>query len=441
MPQPARPLVVALLLACPASASAHVGAGAGQTDVLLPPGGPSAILVTEPFGLLTSQDGGGFTWVCHEVLSAPGGSSLLPRFAVADDGTLLGVVGQLDGVVTPGVSLYRSDDGGCSFTPVAGLDGHLVADAAFLPGQPAVAVAVTADLGEGVGNGVHRSIDGGRSWEEVAFAPGRIQRSVLAGPGGRVYAVSIALEPPAAFLARSDDGGAQFTERALTPPDGASPLITSLLAVDPVNPDELWVRFDGDAGDRALRSLDGGATWLAPEGLPEIVLDLTLTPDGGALLAGGARNLYASSDRAVFTRVDSTAQIWGGATAPALGFVAALNTLSEDDAVAASQDGGRTFASLLRTTEIEGPRVCAPDSDVARVCGPLWPVLQENLARLRPTDDDDDDDSAAPPPPSDCAGCSDGSLAALLPLLVLPGRRRRQPQSRVGSPDSRRTIR
>ena len=415
-------LVLVLLLIAP-PAAAHVGAGAGETDILLRDGSDD-VWVKAPWGYVSRVADDDWRWVCHEVFSG-GSETLLPDLVLGPDGTLLGVLGVLDGVVDEGISLYRSTDGGCSWQPTTGLEDRVVVGAAFDPADPLVALAITADLDTGDGvpaNGIHRSVDGGATWALVQEWDARLMRSVRFGPAGRAYAIAAQVDPAAAWLLRSDDAGQTWQELPV-PTDGVEVVtIGSVSATHPTDPDVLWLNFDGSTKDAVFASEDGGQSFSAVSGIPDAFLDVTLRDPGGWLV-GGARALHRSDDGVTWSSVAGAPQGWGG-DEDDRGFWLAVNTLADDRAVVRIESDG-SVTDVLPTLDLAGPLQCPADSDVAVVCEPLWDELYEVLERMRPRPSGgDDDDSAAPPDPG-CADCGGGGTA-LLPLVLLPLWRRRQ---------------
>jgi len=416
-------------LAAPSAAPAHVGAGAGDTDVLVHPGDPQARLLEAPWGLVVSAEGDTFDWVCHEVLSA--GAGEFPTFEIGPDGTLLGITRQLTGNRVAGESLYRSTDGGCSWDPVQGTTDQLVIAASFDPADPNVALVVTATPasdGAPPTNSLLRSDDRGATFAPVLTDEGRTYRSVAFGPDSVAYALAIDGEVPAAVLLRSDDGGETWLPHAVPDETLESAAFGTISAVDPSDPLQVWLTFDGNIDDGVLRSLDGGESF-APALVPaSFVLDLVLTPDGGGFLVGDQRQLWRSDDRATWTLLEGAVQVWGGAWIDGRADFA-VNTLAHDEALVTTSTG-ESFDVVFETLELRGPLACPAESEVAQVCEPLWEDLYRSLELMRPRPSGDDDDSSDPAPTS-CEGCatgrSPGSLgSALLLALVLGGVRRRR---------------
>jgi photosystem II stability/assembly factor-like uncharacterized protein len=220
----------------------------------------------------------------------------------------------------PGVaSVYRSDDGGATWTAAAaGLAGRRVLDLAVARAAPAL-YATTAD-------GVFRSQDRGRSW--TGPVPGTAGALVVAAPpspAGIVYAgatlrgvlksfdrgatwravnrglhglgvsrLAIAPSDPAVFYAtvrdlgvlRSGDGGANWR-----PAGGGLGFEPFLLAVDPHDPQTV---FASRLAGGLWKTSDGGASWRATAGdttctlVQEIVFD---PRGGGTVYAAGTRGV------------------------------------------------------------------------------------------------------------------------------------------------------
>ncbi|MBZ5637837.1 MAG: sialidase [Acidobacteriia bacterium] len=117
------------------------------------------------------------------------------------------------------------------------------------------------------GSGLYKSTDGGTSWTEIS---GSASRGFPAKPFGRI-AVSVAPSDPkivyavvecaAAGLYRSDDGGATWSARDRSQNVVWRPFYFANLIVDPKNPDKV---FKPDLG--LVVSLDGGKTFAASGG-------------------------------------------------------------------------------------------------------------------------------------------------------------------------------
>lgn len=159
-----------------------------------------------------------------------------------------------------GVARVRIDDGARLEAELA-LTGTDVQCIAVDPGDPMRVYAGTWD------HGLHRSSDGGNTWEPVADVYERRIISVAVGPGdGRRAAAFAGTEP--ANLYRSDDGGASWralpalrrlpsASRWFYPPRRGGERVRSI-APHPTDPALLFVGIEVGG---VMRSLDGGETW------------------------------------------------------------------------------------------------------------------------------------------------------------------------------------
>jgi photosystem II stability/assembly factor-like uncharacterized protein len=175
--------------------------------------------------------------------------------------------------------LFRTTDGGRSWEKVLFVDENTGGtDLAADPAAPDVLFASTWQVryypwlsyftpNVGPGSGIYKSTDGGKSWTHLtgnglpAEPLGRIGLAVAPGSrGARVYA-SIHSAGPGVGLYRSDDGGGSWqrvnTDAALTGD------YTAMAAVDPHSPDTVYVM-----GQSIRRSTDGGKTFEFFRGAP-----------------------------------------------------------------------------------------------------------------------------------------------------------------------------
>ena len=179
----------------------------------------------------------------------------------------------------PERGVFRSSDGGKTWERVLYRDAETGAiDLARDPADPDVVYAALWQArrppwsqyppDEGPGAGLYRSADGGKSWSEITghgLPAGPLERIGLAVGGGpqrtRVYALIGARE--GSGLYRSDDGGATWrlvgTDQRLTNRNW----YFCRLSVDPANPDVVYV-----PNVALLKSTDGGATFTAIKGAP-----------------------------------------------------------------------------------------------------------------------------------------------------------------------------
>ncbi len=196
-----------------------------------------------------------------------------------------------------GGGLFRSLDGGASWSRVSALDGESVYDITFDPAG--IAWIGTLD-------GPWTSSNDGASWTQKPLGIG-VDDQVLAlaiEPGNpqHVWAgISDAIGMQVQVLLASSDGGATWIDRtpALTQALGCTGI-----AFDPAQANKVFACFGGfSGGGEVWASSDGGASWTKRStGLPgnplrEIVHDGTrLLVCGGQLFSGQDVGVFASSD-------------------------------------------------------------------------------------------------------------------------------------------------
>ena len=198
-----------------------------------------------------------------------------------------------------GGTLYRSIDGGNTWSEVPALDGTSVFDIEFAPDG-------TAYLG--TQDSVRKSTDSGLTW---------VTLNLGIGANDQVFDVAIDPSDPSILWAgiadasgsqpvnvmRSTDGGATWTNR--TPPH--APMSGRGIAVDPNDSNTVIAVFGGDfGGGEAWVTTDDGDSWTdRSAGLPgnplnAVVYDGTRLLVGGGLLFGSQFvGLYESPDLGV----------------------------------------------------------------------------------------------------------------------------------------------
>jgi hypothetical protein len=328
-------------------AAAHVGQPIGGIDLA---GGADGLEIEATWGLLVPDDAG-WRWVCHEAVTVPG-AQRSPRYTRGGSDRLAWLPDPAQG--RDGFTLFHSPDG-CVWDPVAGSDAAIVRDAAFDPSDPSRAWVAA-------GSEVWRSSDGGATFTVAFTAPGRTFRSVRAAPGGAV-AGATDLTGAEAFLLQLVDGA--VTEVAL--PGGPGPIDVRLggtvgddvlVVVDPFGPDRVvqvgpsgvTTRFESRSQVTDVAA-DGGTLWVLEDGMRL-----------SALRAGRVDPVEAWPLGAGLYVADGV--VWG---APQSWVVGALVTRSTDD--------GATFSPAGFPDDVVEPLACAAGTPVATTCAPLWATL------------------------------------------------------------------
>jgi photosystem II stability/assembly factor-like uncharacterized protein len=172
----------------------------------------------------------------------------------------------------PDRGVYRSRDGGATWQKVLYKgDGIGAIDLAFDPSNPQTVYAALWAVrrppwfiyapANGPGSGLFRSTDGGGTWNQLANGLptdglGRMGIAVAPANPRRIYVIADAKE---GGLFRSDDAGATWTKVSADARIWGRGWYFSKVAVDPKNPDIVYVPNTG-----VYKSIDGGKTWGAP---------------------------------------------------------------------------------------------------------------------------------------------------------------------------------
>ena len=217
--------------------------------------------------------GGGQVWV-----TTTGGSSWTnrsaglpnnPMRAVVYDGTRLLVAGgQLFG--SQNVGLYESINLGATWTALhrSNWPRLVVNDIAVDP-VDSQKILVATD-----GTGVHRTTDGGASWQIGIGGTGALAgRSLRFQPGS---STELFLGTSSLAVFRSTDGGNTFASSSR----GISSLNLFSIHANPLDPNQLAVAFQGANNGGVFSSTDGGDTWLLESAPPTRYSAVRFAPDG-----------------------------------------------------------------------------------------------------------------------------------------------------------------
>ncbi|WP_437282078.1 hypothetical protein WME90_16400 [Sorangium sp. So ce375] len=332
------------------------------------PSDPSRLMVRATYGLLATLDGGErWRWICESVVGFGGNED--PMLAFLADGTI--IAGVFDG-------LSASKSGGCDWSFVPGdLQGRYVIDLSADRGDPSRAVLVVS-TGLGAGRFLTQlweTSDDADSWTKagVDLPEDFLAHTVDAAPSdrARVYVSGRYGAPDyVGALQRTDDRGA--TWERLDIPGSDDKRLPFLGAIDPVDPDVVYVRLDGDPTDALLVSKDGGRSFTTAFESAGDLLGFALSPDGATVIVGGPqdgiwRAPAASLEFEKISDIGARCLTW---TAEAL--FACGDEFADGFTVGRSSDGGESFSALLHLDGLCGPLECAPESGVASTCAPLW---------------------------------------------------------------------
>jgi photosystem II stability/assembly factor-like uncharacterized protein len=212
-------------------------------------------------------------------------------------------IGAVDGGV------WKTDDTGRTWRPI--FDGQPTQSIGAIAVAPSDPNTVYAASGEGllrpdlsVGNGIYRSRDGGRSWTHLGLTGGQQIADLAVDPRdpSRLFAAVLG-HPygpnPERGIYRSQDAGASWQRVLYKDADTGG----SMVAIDPAHPEVvfagLWQarlgpwedknEFNG-AGGGLFKSSDGGSTWKRlTAGLPSNLAQINI-----ALAPSAPQRLYAN---------------------------------------------------------------------------------------------------------------------------------------------------
>lgn len=364
-----RHLLLSLTLLLPATVAAqdlgalpwrHIGPasfGGRIDDVEAVPGKPSTVFVGTAGGGVFRSTNAGTTWT--PVFDRDGRSTSIGDIAIAPSDPNIVWVGTGEPnnrqSSTWGDGIYRSLDGGTSWTHMGLANTHHIGRVVIHPRDPSVvfvaalghlwganadrglyrtrdagrtwskvlgvndftgAVDVAMDpdgrtlyaamyqrqrtgfgfVGGGPGSGLYRSLDGGDTWQRITEGLpggtiGRIGLAIAPSQPSTVYAI---VESRQGGVFRSDDRGATWRKmNSLNP----RPMYYSQIRVDPQHPDRVWV-----LGTNVHLSVDGGKTFTTDNTGDRIHVDhhaLWINPsDGQHMILGNDGGLYFTWDGA-----------------------------------------------------------------------------------------------------------------------------------------------
>ena len=342
-------------------------------QLVVDPGDPSHIVLRTTYGILeTSDAGGAWSWICEGAVGYGGTQD--PAIGVLDDGTIL--AGVFEG-------LSISHDRGCAWDFVASpLQGEYVIDVSVHKDDPTRAVAITS-TGKGT-DGFHvivaETSDNGKTWTQAGnpILSDFIALTIDVTPSNpqRLYASGIVGKSFAPAIERSDDRGVTWTRTYL---DAAfAKGVPFLAAIDPQNPDRVYVRLSADPIDKLLVSDDAGATFTEAFAGMDDLLGFALSPDGTRVVIGGPKDgiQIANTADLAFQKVsDLYTRCLTWTTA---GLYACGNQFVDGFTVGLSKDEGKTFENLYNLPEI-CPLECAAESETAAACVMSWPGIAATL--------------------------------------------------------------
>jgi photosystem II stability/assembly factor-like uncharacterized protein len=354
---------------------------------------PSHLVLRATFGTLVSDDGGrSWFWICEQAIGYMGD----PALTVLAGGNLLHA---FLGSVT--VSAAE----GCTFNPVSfDAEGRSAIDVTLDPLDPSHAWVLTTGI-----NGRRQASLLDASATAVTpvsaadnFVPSTIE--VSRSRPERMYLVGFDGDFQSTLLV-SDDRGQSWAPRPIRPyPE--QPMYLS--AVDPVDPDTLYVRVDGGSSDHLIVSRDAGQSFVDILTIPTDMLGFALSPDGSRVAAGGpgaGLQVAMTTDFAfgpAANIVSLRCLTWSNQ-----GLFACAQESLDNWTLALSTDQGQSFAPLWHVQDLV-PLECAASTSAGSLCPRAWLDVSAQIgADLVP----DGVPNSGGPPAAPTAASKDGSCS------------------------------
>jgi len=423
----ARRILLSVALACMAGPALGDGAFPDELSVYLPPGSPNRIMLGTNFGLVISEDGGqSWRFVC-ELFITNSGADIVNYYKVGSDGSIIAVTF---------VNLWRSSDGGCSWTrgggSVASLD---VADAFIDPNDPTFVLALATSAS---GSGIYPSHDGGLTFGPALYTTTDLLTGIeIARSDPKVvYATQVhaatGSKGGGAYLLKSVDHGATWTSQQLQVSSTTTPRIAG---VDPVDAGTVYLRLLAlaESTDALAITADGGKT-------VQTAVTLTGSRYFTSFLRAGDRTLYAGTSSADLyvrppgatffsKRVGPRARCLGQRLGTSRIFACGDGFLDGYN-LGYSDDDANTFKPMMKLTDIAGPLSCPA---VKNACEVQYEILLQTLGVTDAGTPPDAGTVTPKPGGSHCGTTSGSGSAALVGLLALLASRRRASQACRGA--------
>jgi photosystem II stability/assembly factor-like uncharacterized protein len=178
------------------------------------------------------------------------------------------------GNVSHGDGVWRSNDGGKTWTSLGLVETRQISRVRVHPTNPDIAYvgALGHVFGPNPERGVFKTTDGGKSWRKVLYrndSTGITDLVMDAKDPETLYAAfwqawrtpwQLVSGGAGSGIFKTTDGGEHWTEITRNPGLPAGIIGNIGVAVSPVNPSHVWAIVEADSGG-VFRSLDGGATW------------------------------------------------------------------------------------------------------------------------------------------------------------------------------------
>ena len=375
--------------------------------LVVDPGDPSHLVMRTTFGTLVSRDGGqSWRWICEESIGYVDGDPALT--VLAGGRTLHAFLG----------SIVLSSDDACSYAAMPfDAQGRFVVDVTLDSADPSHAWVLTSGF---MGRREASMLDVSAAGTSVTvassdFVPATLE--VARSRPDRIYIVGFDADFQSTLLV-TDDRGKSWVSRPITP----YPLLPMYLsAIDPNDPDTLYVRVDDGPSDHLLVSHDAGQSFSDVLTIGADMLGFALSPDGSRVAAGGPGDgLYvANTSDLTFARA-AQVQSLRCLTWTEGGLFACAQESLDQWTVAVSSDLGQSFAPLWHVQDLV-PLECSAGSPVENTCPRAWLDIASRIGADLVPGQNDDDPVLQPIKRSGGSSCALGSSESTgVPSLGLP---------------------
>lgn len=401
-----------------------------SNQLVVKPGDPSTLLMRTTFGMLVTHDRKNWDWICET------GAGYGIDGAVEDPAIALSAKGSLFSAQTRGLGVSKDTGCGWGFA----LPGKTVVDVSIVRATPDNVVAITSEVSDGGQiSQIHLSTDDGSNFNPWGTPLDVLALTLDVAPSDphRVYVTGERAFLGNASLFVSANDAMTWTERPV--PLNAGEAGAYIIAIDPKNPDRVYLRTYDANSSRLLVTDDAGKTFTErfSTGFDKLTtptpgLQAALSPDGSKIWVGSdfAHLQVASTTDFAFSKLGfyQPQCLVADGTRLYMCLRDASNTF-----LAVSENGGQTFDTVLRRCAVRGPIQCGADAE-ANVCANEWPPIAQVLAVPCPPpseagipDASASADGGTTPMGSTC-GCNTGAPAisgsAIVALFLLSSRRR-----------------